>query len=497
MALKSLACLKECGWAPSWMALLVWIVYILLGNQQLPLMEDSAYYWTWSLSLQSSYFDHPPMVAACLKFVTALFGSTPNALRLMPLLCWIGVLGLTYRLADELFENRRISAMAFWIAALLPVTQFEVTTVGPSDPESLFWMAALYSFFRATLSARRWHLLWTGLLIGCTLLSKYTGVLLALSLLILVFRPAFRGSLSMRTLLMALLLGVGLFAPVMIWNAQHHWQPFAFQLNHGLPLSTPFTLSHFTSFFAAQLYLVSPVFWVVLVYGLIQHRRAIWRNPRLSLIVLPCGIPLGLFLLLATVHDELGLWASPAYLSGTIFIAYTLEHAKMRGLYWAGLIISILIIVSTKFMAIDPHTAAGGYLRAHARTALIQAINRRFPNLAQTDPVIFSNTYATAAALQYGLNGHPLVVPIDQFHRGRYLKTTRTWLKSLQTDQLEHFVFIGDLGYRIQPPLQQFDRCKTRWSDKLPVNYGQHTETVIGHFALIDCWQASHSRSSS
>ena len=30
------------------------------------------------------------------------------------------------------------------------------------------------------------------------------------------------------------LLGVGLFLPVVLWNARHDWAGFAFQLNHGL-----------------------------------------------------------------------------------------------------------------------------------------------------------------------------------------------------------------------------------------------------------------------
>ena len=72
------------------------------------------------------------------------------------------------------------------------------------------------------------------MLLGLALLSKYTSALLGVAVLAaLLIHP---DGARMRTVWpwLAAVVAVAVFSPVLIWNSEHHWASFRFQLSHGL-----------------------------------------------------------------------------------------------------------------------------------------------------------------------------------------------------------------------------------------------------------------------
>lgn len=463
-----------------------WLAFTLYANATLPLSTDSAYYWSWSQSLQWSYFDHPPMLAYMLRGMTALLGSSIFALRILPLLCTLLTLTFTYQLTTQLFHSSTLARKALWIAAYLPLTNYHLSEINPSNPEHLFWIGTLYCFYQRISGRKGWHLAWTGMGVGLTLLSKYTGILLALSLFILCIQKTNRAKLPALEIGSAILTSLLVFLPCILWNAQHHWASFLFQLNHGIPSSlSSLHSNHCLEFLASQLYLVNPVFWVVLMIGLIQFRKELFSKPELSVLTLPCIITFAPFMLLALIYQESGLWAGPAYLSGSIIIAHFLDRLKVPYLYPVGMLASILILLTSIGFALIPSTPQARHSRERTLQTLIENLNQALPNLAKEYPVLFSNTYGGTAALHYGLMGHPLVVSLDPYQRALYLDQQRPARLALQQNKLQNATYLIDTANAIQPSFKQWTHCDTRWADTFPVIYGKNR--VQAQFKLINC----------
>ena len=208
------------------------------------LRTDEAYYWTWSKESVLSFLDHPPMISWFIRFGTAIFGDTNFGVRFAGLLA---MLVMQLLLADMV---RRVThnARAVVIALLLPEAALYygllMAKVSPDIALIPFAVAMLWTLVRLHQSGDgRWWLA-AGLFAGLALLSKFTAVMLVPGVVAFMLVPAWRR----RWLLSpypwaAALIAVAVFLPVLIWNAQHEWASFRFQLvrataTHGISLRT-------------------------------------------------------------------------------------------------------------------------------------------------------------------------------------------------------------------------------------------------------------------
>src|SRR5208283_2651614 len=82
-----------------------------------------------------------------------------------------------------------------------------------------------------------------GLSIGIGLMSKYTiGLLGIAAFVFMLLDPPSRRWLCRWEPYAAVLIAAAVFAPVIIWNATHHWASFAFQTSRRLAESPRFSL---------------------------------------------------------------------------------------------------------------------------------------------------------------------------------------------------------------------------------------------------------------
>ena len=125
--------------AVGWVAAATVIRLVCVGP--LPLGNGEAYYYTWSRFLDWSYYDHPPLVAWMVR-LTTLFGSSPAAVRLGPILA-AGAFGLLfYRLAERLFRPRA-AFFALVLVTALPVFLGSSFVLNPEAPLAPLWVGFL------------------------------------------------------------------------------------------------------------------------------------------------------------------------------------------------------------------------------------------------------------------------------------------------------------------------------------------------------------------
>ncbi len=268
-----------------------------------PLTEDEAYYRLWSLRPAFGYFDHPPMIAWLVWLGRRLAGDTPLGVRLIPTLA-TAVTGLVaFDLARLIGLGERVAARAgVWLNATLLVG-FAGELAVPDVPNALFWTATLWCAFRATRGRGAWWLA-AGAAAGLACLSKYSALFLAPGVLLWLAISA-EGRRQLRTPWpwLAVVIAATVFAPNVVWNADHGWLTFAKQF--GRVGDGAFDPAWLGKLLIDQLLLLNPL--IALFVALAVRRGAAWP-------LLAISAPFAAYLVIHSLHDTVqGQWPAPLY----------------------------------------------------------------------------------------------------------------------------------------------------------------------------------------
>src|SRR5580700_12252986 len=185
--------------------LLVVTLYRLWYSTQLELVGDEGYYWLWSRRLDLAYLDKGPVIAWFIAAGTALFGQTPFGIRFFAVILSTATgIGL-FLLARRLFSDR----VGFWtllLAGLSPMFAVGSILMTIDTPLICFWTFAALAFCLAKDSNHLLPWIVTGLLVGLSTLSKYTGAmeLISFALFCLWYAPSRKQLLNGRFLVLLL-----------------------------------------------------------------------------------------------------------------------------------------------------------------------------------------------------------------------------------------------------------------------------------------------------
>ena len=315
---------------------------------QLPLSADEAYYWLWSRYPDWGYFDHPPMIAWLIGAGTFLLGNTVLGVRLAGLLLSVLATWLVWRAARLILkdEDRAGLAALFFNASLM--VSVEMLAATPDMPSLV--ASAAFVFFLARVEAENDGRAWLGVGAACGLglLAKFSAMFLGLGALLwlVVDRRARKWLLSPWPYLGAAL-ALLIFAPNLIWQSQHQWETFAFQLSRTG--AGHFTLRFLGEFLAAQIGLATPLIFLLMAAGLWRATKSLGGegDGRLMLAML-VWVGLGYFVVHA-LHDRVqGNW--PCFLFPALCILAADGNALSGGWQrlsaWAApLAIALLIAV--------------------------------------------------------------------------------------------------------------------------------------------------------
>src|SRR5215468_9335544 len=199
-----------------------------------PLTFDEAYYWIWSKNLAGGYYDHPPMVALVIRAGTMIAGDTELGVRLVSILLALPMSYAIYRSAAILFGGARVAATS---AILLNVTMMaSVGTLIVTPDAPLLVASSFVLFFLAKVLQTGRGVWWlaVGAAVGVALLSKYTALFFGAAILIwLVAVPGQRRWFASPWPYFGGLVALALFAPVILWNADHQWVSFIKQMGRA------------------------------------------------------------------------------------------------------------------------------------------------------------------------------------------------------------------------------------------------------------------------
>ena len=213
----------------------------LVASHFVGLGTDESYSVAVARDLQLSYFDHPPtqywLVHAAAPLVGYGRGSRWPFIGLFAASSWL-MFVLTRRLFGERAGLWAVLALSLSAFFTLPAASW----VLPDGPLILGLVGATASLARIWFpedgeTERPWRdWLTAGFWIGVAALSKYQAALFCVGLgLAVLTSPARRVWLLRPQPYVAGLLTLLILSPVLVWNAQHHWASFAFQVGRGAP----------------------------------------------------------------------------------------------------------------------------------------------------------------------------------------------------------------------------------------------------------------------
>jgi 4-amino-4-deoxy-L-arabinose transferase-like glycosyltransferase len=219
----------------------VTILRLFIGAH-VPLSEDEAYYWSWSLHPAFGYVDHPPGVMLTI-LAFAWLGHSTLAIRLGFIIAAAAAALLAGAATRELGCDERSATVATIVFAFLPQLRLFVGEALPDGPYLLSWVLALYAAARFFARRERGAAILLGIALGAAVLSRAFGWALVLGVAAYAMqtdRKAWRDGLWI-----SLAIAVLLFLPFVAWNATHHWANFAFTTldRSALQLTWPPALS--------------------------------------------------------------------------------------------------------------------------------------------------------------------------------------------------------------------------------------------------------------
>ncbi|NHC36181.1 ArnT family glycosyltransferase [Scytonema millei] len=433
---------------------------------------DEAYYFLYTLNLDLSYFDHPPLVALLTGFGCWLTGEVSQfTIRLGTLILHTGSLFLLYLSGARLFSpSAGIFALA--IATLVPIFQigFGVLTL-PDSPLIFFWTASLYcaswEFFPKKQEKERpkryqpsYRLAILSLLVGLACLGKYHGFLLGLGLVgFCLTRSRYRSALYSPWTLLGLSLFCLAISPVLIWNSQHEWVSFRFQSRRGIPSGGYNFLDLFVTFLSGIGYLFPtlglPLWWVSLktffrnltarlsrsqFKGMGNREQGTVTGSDREILILWVSLPLIFgFTWLGGYKQILPTWATPGFWGATLLLgqaatAWKIAHPRWvrRWLWGTGITLSSLLLFALLHVTTgtlqkpSQYALFGGFVPPEDDPSIqifdVQQLRQGFAtspvlrSALQNSSFVFTNRYYLAG--QIGMALAPLAsTPITTFDR--------------------------------------------------------------------------------
>jgi len=325
----------------------------LVVAASVPLVPDEAYYWVWSRALAPGYPDHPPMVALWIRFGTFIAGDNPLGVRMLgPISTAVSTL-LLVDTADRLLPACKPGIRAALLLNATLLFGAGTLLMTPDAPLLAFWTATIWAAARLLDGGSRWWWGAIGLFSGLAMASKYTALLLwgGIGLWLLV-TPGLRPWLRRPAPWLAALLGLGVFMPVLLWEAAHQWPSFTRQGARVGVWQPSRAVDYLAELIGGQAGLITPVIFLLCVAGVVHVTRRAWRErDPASALLASVTVPSALLFVQHAFGDRVqGNWPAIIY-PGAVIAACALRGRAWRRLWFPGIALGFAITATVYLQA--------------------------------------------------------------------------------------------------------------------------------------------------
>ncbi|MFN4196928.1 MAG: ArnT family glycosyltransferase [Caldimicrobium sp.] len=419
--------------------LLVGKFYYLL-ELKLPLSYDESYYWDWSRKLDWGYFSKPPMVAWIIYLSTLFFGVKEFAVRMPALIMHIGSLVLFYILSfryfGEIFARWHLFTLAF--VPIFTVYSF-IMTIDP--PLLFFWTLSFYAFVEYLRKPTLLKALFSGLFLGCSLLTKQTSFLLLLIFFLYVYFFE-KSLLSFKKTYVIFLLALLLYAPNIYWNFKHQFLLFKHTEEHFHRFSV--NLNYYLSFWTGLFFLFGPIFMLLFFYigfkllpkikfyfqNKVRETGSFEKKEQLRVFLLSYLLsfpPLLVFLILSFITKFNHNWLMPFFLFAYLWVLlFSFQSKRKRMLLNLNLFLTFLITLLVLILPGKPYLFGKSSVFLFKKFFGWPELAKKVEEYYEKEIPLVVSSRDLASSLAFYLSSHPEVyvvndkpTPKNQYHLWR------------------------------------------------------------------------------
>lgn len=434
---------------------------------------DEAYYWVYAKFPDWSHFDHPGMVGWIIQLfsLNLLFDSEffirLSSIVLMTLNTW-----LVYCIGKVIKDE----ATGFRAALLYTASIYAFVITGifilPDTPLSVFWWLGLLMLIRYLKRDSAKHILWAGLFIGLSILSKYTGAFLWVGFLLYLLcydRKKFKNPY----LYISIFITACCCLPILIWNLQNDFISFRF---HGdrVGLFGSFQPESFFKELVGEFFYNNPINFVMAILAVIAaFRKKLGLEPMVQRLILLTALPMiGLFLFFSLTHNTLPHWTGPAYNMLILLSAVWLGELKTPKQAQKIVVTSLSVLaltlvvgvmeIKTGFIPLDHHTEARevgkddftldlyGWNQVKDQFAALRLERIAAGEMKEEDAIIGNNWFPTASIDYYVARPLEMKVlgygPLDRIHKYQWVN------EELEGFEIgANYWYLADSHYFINP----------------------------------------------
>ena len=309
------------------------------------LFFDEAQYWSWSLAPAFGYYSKPPMIAWLIGLSGGICGSSEFCVRLPSPLIHFATAMAVFVVGWRLYDAR----VGFWsglVFATLPGVSLSAGIISTDVPLLFFWAVALFAF-RSLLDGidEWWVVPLLGLALGLGLNAKYAMAYFVLCAVIyMAMTPGHRHVLKSVRWWAAVVIGLAIIAPNLLWNYENSFATFAHTADNAKWGGALFRPNKAIEFLGAQFGVFGPVLFASL---LIIARR--WYKdgiPEADRFLLAFAVPIiAIVTVQAFVSRAHANWAAVSYIAATVLVTATMIREFSWGWLRASLIIHAGILV--------------------------------------------------------------------------------------------------------------------------------------------------------
>ncbi|MEM8811137.1 MAG: glycosyltransferase family 39 protein [Pseudomonadota bacterium] len=386
------------------------------------LFFDEAQYWFWSRSIEGGYFSKPPGIALVIAATTSFCGDGEACVRMgAPLLYGVSAI------LCGLFAYRLAGPFAGFLAALfmatIPGITFGARLVSTDAPLMACWIAALLVYHRYLRTGFWRDALLLGALVGLGFLAKYAMVFFGFCLAIhaLVERQVLRRLLDVK-LWVGLGVAVAVFSPNIVWNLSNGAVTFSHTADNASWGGDLFNLDELAEFSGAQVGIIGPVLFAVILLGFWRHGRSLSSDERFLLAFsLPILATMCLQALISRANANWAALAFPALvlLAVLFLVRWRAESKRVVGWFVGIALLSHGIgLVGLAIVDVNMRTWSLQAERTPFKRVLgWEAVSNEIRTVAEERDIrtVVSNTRSVLAQLTYYLRDEPFPVTAWQY----------------------------------------------------------------------------------
>lgn len=308
-----------------------------------PVIDDEAYYWMWSLRLDTGYFDHPPMIALWIKLADLLFDSVIG-IRFFTILFNTISAFFFWKLANPITtKERNVFSIVYFSLIFVQLFSFVST---PDAPLLFFTVCYLYILKQYIQEQSVVATSFLAICFAGLMYSKYHGILVLIFTLIPILPFLFKKY----SFYLAVIGSLVLYLPHFIWLYENDFPPISY---HFIDRSAEnkFHILDTIVYLLTAIVGCAGLLFIYLFKGLknIDYSDLFKR----SVFWLTIG-PFFFFFFSTFKDTTQAQWLLVSYVAGGLIIYwYAINQEKLKRFYYLG-IISVGLILFARIVILIP-----------------------------------------------------------------------------------------------------------------------------------------------